>query len=402
MKNHPLLRLMTVLLAVGLSQNVSAQNYQVTAIGFYNFENLFDTIPSVDVFNTENYINGVYPYIETKPLSDFELTDDLEWNEYELTKYLENPTQTHGTYYMDKRDDDFTSKGSLGNDSKVYKQKLANLSKVVSEMGVNVTPDGLALLGIAEVEKRSVLEDFVKQQAIKDRDYQIIHHNSMDFRGIDVALIYQPKYFEPIHYKVLQTKLYNPNGVRKFTRDVLWVEGYLNREKVHVLVNHWPSRSGGEQVTVEKRKAAATVCKGLIDSLRNEDPDAKIIIMGDMNDHPTDPSIKDILRAVDKTEKMTKSTVYNPFIEKYKKGNGSNAWRDSWGLFDQIMVSKGFVDQKQKGFLFYKAEIFNKSYMIQKTGQYRGYPYRSFISGRFSGGYSDHFPVLIYLVKEIK
>lgn len=389
-----------ILLSAG---SLTAQNYQVAAIGFYNFENLFDTLASVDILDTEKYINGEYPYIETKSHLSINEEDYTEWGAGELARWLEDKDkQPVGQILLEKRDDDFTTEGSLGNNTKTYHGKLANLSKVVSEMGTNVTPDGLAILGIAEIEQLSVLEDFVKQEAIKGRNYQIIHQNSMDFRGIDVALIYQPKYFKPEHYKAVPVIFNEENGYKLFTRDILWVEGLLNGEKVHLFVNHWPSRSGGEQVTVDKRKAAAMACKHIIDSLRTLDPNVKAIVMGDLNDHPNSPSVKDVMRGVDKPEKMTPNTMYNPFYVPFKQGNGSTAWRDTWGLFDQILVSNGLMDKQQEGFYFYKSEIFNKSYLIQKTGQYRGYPYRSFINGRFSGGYSDHLPVLIYLVKEIK
>ncbi len=386
-----------------LSFVVNAQNYQVAAVGFYNFENLFDTVHSVDILDTEKFIKKELPYMETIPEASVEEGEYIQWGPSELAKWLADKNRKpEGKILLEKRDHDFTSEGSLGNDSEVYNGKLKNLSKVVSQMGTAVTPDGLAILGIAEIEQRSCLEDFVKQEALKGRNYQIVHHSSMDFRGIDVGLIYQPKYFKLEKQHVLQVDIVDPSGYRTFTRDILWAEGLLNGEKIHVFVNHWPSRSGGEQVTVEKRKAAAQVCKNVIDSLRADDPKVKVIVMGDLNDHPTDVSVTQVMKAVAKPEQMNKNTMYNPYILKYKKGSGTTAWRDTWGLFDQIMISDGLLEDKKGGFQFYRADIFNKPYLIAKTGQYRGYPYRSFISGRFSGGYSDHLPVLIYLVKEIK
>lgn len=396
-------RLLLLLVSLACTwQIATAQNYQVTAVGFYNFENLFDTLESVDVLYTDRYINGEYPYMETIPKSTMPEDFDGYWSESDFTEWLSNPW-THDTLpklYFDKRDDDFTAQGSLNNDSEVYHAKLSKLADVVAGMGTNITPDGAAILGIAEVEQRSVIEDFVKQEQLKGRDYQIIHHTSMDFRGIDVALIYQPKYFQVEQYTVLPVEIYYDNGNRQFTRDILWVEGLLNGEKVHVFVNHWPSRSGGEQVTTLKRQAAAQVCKDVLDSLRKADPNVQAIVMGDMNDDPISPSMAKILRATGKKDQISKQGLYNPFSEKYKKGTGTTAWRDAWSLFDQIVVSPGLLEQD--GFFFYKAEIYNKPNMIQSTGVYRGYPFRSFISGRFSGGYSDHFPVLIYLVKQVE
>jgi hypothetical protein len=383
--------------------SVKAQNFQVAAIGFYNIENLFDTAHSVDILDTEKFLKKELPYMETLAKASINTADYTEWGAGELADWLADKNrQPVGKILLEKNDYDFTTEGSLGNDSKVYSSKLANLAQVLSEMGTALNPDGLAIIGIAEVEQKSCLDDLIKQPALKDRNYKIIHHSSMDFRGIDVGFIYSPKYFKPTAHHVLPVKLVDENGYRTFTRDILWVEGILNGDKIHIMVNHWPSRSGGEQVTVDKRKAAAQVCKDVIDSLRTIDPEVKVIVMGDLNDHPTDESVVDVLRAVGKPEEMTKNNMYNPYILKFKKGSGSNAWRDTWGLFDQIMMTKGIVDGAKEGYKFYSAEIFNKPYLLAKTGQYRGYPYRSYIDGRFSGGYSDHLPVLIYLVKEIK
>ena len=387
-------------LFIGLGQSLFAQNYQVTAIGFYNFENLFDTVQSVDVLNTAAFNSGVYPYMQTIPRSTVNLDEATVWGVKELTEWVENEDREDvGIIHMDKRDDDFTADGSYGNNSNVYYEKLDKLAKVVSELGTNITPDGVAILGVAEIEQRSVLEDFVKREAVAGRNYQIVHHNSMDFRGIDVALIYQPKYFEVEHYKVLQVKLEHDKAPRYFTRDILWVEGILNGEKVHILVNHWPSRSGGEAASAHNRAAAAQVAVGLIDSLKEEDENVKIVVMGDFNDDPSSPSIAKILQADGKKEAVSKYGMFNPFALKHKKGLGTGAWRDAWSLFDQIIVSPGLL--QEDGVFYYKAEIFNKPWMIQQTGLYRGYPFRSFISGRFTGGYSDHFPVVIYLVKEV-
>jgi hypothetical protein len=380
-----------------------SQNFQVAAVGFYNIENLFDTAHSVDILDTEKFLKMEMPYMETLAKSSINTADYTQWKAEELADWLADKNkQAVGKILLEKNDYDFTSEGSLGNDSQVYSSKLENLAKVLSEMGTTVTPDGLAIIGIAEVEQRSCLEDLVKQPALKDRNYKIVHHNSMDFRGIDVGFIYSPKYFKLEKYHVVPVNLVSETGYRTFTRDILWVEGFLNGDKIHVFVNHWPSRSGGEQVTVEKRKAAAQVCKNILDSLRTIDPDVKAIVMGDLNDHPTDVSVTQVLRAVGKPEEMTKNNMYNPYILKFKKGSGSNAWRDTWGLFDQIMVTKGIVDGAKEGYKFYSSEIFNRPYLLAKTGQYRGYPYRSYIDGRFSNGYSDHLPVLIYLIKEIK
>jgi len=258
-----------LILAIGIfAVSAKAQNFQVAAIGFYNVENLFDTTHSVDILDTEKFLNMEMPYIETFPKASINTEDYKQWGAGELADWLaDNKKQAVGKILLEKNDYDFTSEGSLGNDSKVYNSKLENLAKVIAEMGTTVNPDGLAMIGIAEVEHLKCLEDLVKQPALKDRNYKVIHHNSMDFRGIDVGFIYSPKYFKLEKYHVVPLNLVSESGYRTFTRDILWVEGFLNGDKIHVLVNHWPSRSGGEQVTVEKRKAAAQVCKNILDSL---------------------------------------------------------------------------------------------------------------------------------------
>ena len=329
--------------------NAQEKTYQATCVAFYNFENLFDT------------------------------EDDPEI-----------------------KDDEFLPKGKRLWDEKLYKEKLANMAKVVSIMGTNVTPDGPAILGVCEVENKKVLEDFVKQEKIADREYQIVHHDSPDKRGIDVALLYQAKYFQVESMKPHNLGIVKLNGDTLFSRDILLVSGQLNQEKTHIMVNHWPSRSGGENKAAGYRQKAGQLSKHIADSLYQDDPNCNIIIMGDLNDDPTSPSIKKHLAAKGKPEKTTDGGLYNPLCDFYKKGNGTTAYRDSWGVFDQIIISKSLLDKEEDHMQYYKAEIFKQPWMIQTTGQYKGYPKRTFSGDAYNGGYSDHLPVMIYLVKEMK
>ena len=331
-----------------LSAQKNTKDYQIVSVGFYNFENLFDTLDSPD-------------------------TNDAE----------------------------FTPKGSNRYTYERYQSKLSNLSRVVSELGTEHCEDGLAILGVSEIENRSVLEDFVRQKVIRKRNYQIVHYDSPDRRGIDVALLFNPKYFRlesskayPVHF--IHT------GDTSFTRDVLHVTGLLNGERTHVLVNHWPSRSGGEKRTIYRRAAAADVCRRVYDSLRIEDPLVKVLIMGDLNDDPVSPSVKDHLRAVGKVGNVKPYEMYNPMFQSFRKGLGSNAWRDTWSLFDQIILSYGYTQCDQPGYCFYKSKIYNPKYLRQVGGQYAGYPLRTYANGQFAGGYSDHFPVFVYLVRAME
>jgi exonuclease III len=176
----------------------------------------------------------------------------------------------------------------------------------------------------------------------------------------------------------------------------------LEGELIHIIVNHWPSRRGGEAISRPKRIAAAKLNKRLVDSLQSKDPYAKILIMGDLNDNPTNHSLKKVLKTKNDRKKISLKELFNPFENYFKNGLGTTAYRDSWSLFDQIFFTNPLLEKDFSSFRYYKAGIFNKNYLITKNGQYKGYPFRSFSNGRFTNGFSDHFPVYVYLIKEIK
>ena len=324
------------------------QDYKVIALGFYNFENLFDT------------------------------KDDPQ----------------------NRGDDEFLPTSGKNWDQKKYEDKLSRLAEVVSELGTELTPDGVAILGVAEVENRQVLEDFTQQTKVKDRNYQVIHFDSPDHRGIDVGLLYNPKYFEPRVSKAIPIKTLGSNGDSLRTRDILYVEGNLDGDTVHILVNHWPSRSGGEAASSHLREFVASVNKAKLDSISKVNPDPKVFIIGDLNDDPINPSISKVLNAQKKIKKTKPRGLYNPMYAFYQQGIGSNAWRDSWNLFDQIILSHGLIDKKANGYRYYRANVHNKKYLTQTFGQYQGYPFRTWVGNTYLGGYSDHFPVYVYLIKQ--
>lgn len=325
------------------------KQYKVACVGFYNVENLFDTV------------------------------DDPE-----------------------KRDSEYTPEGRRRWTETLYAGKQANLARVISELGTEITPDGIAVLGVAEVENRKVLEDLVKEPKIADRNYQIVHYESPDERGIDVGFLYQPKYFKLDGSRAIPLIIYQDDGDRNFTRDILHVWGELDGEEMHFLVNHWPSRRGGEKRSQPGRNAGAMVCKNVKDSLQAINPNTKVVIMGDLNDDPTSPSVKQVLAAKSKIKDTKPGDVFNPMYDFYRKGIGSNAYRDAWSLFDQVIVSYGLVNKREKGYRFHKAVVYNKPYLIQRSGQYKGYPFRTFDWDNYIGGYSDHFPSYIFLIKEVR
>jgi len=286
--------------------------------------------------------------------------------------------------------------------SLAYEKKVHNMAQVISDIGKETTNNTPAIIGVAEIENRSVLEAVANDSLLLHKDYGIIHFDSPDVRGIDVGLLYQKRLFIPTHKSKHPLKIYNPiTKKRIYTRDQLLVSGKLDGELIHVLVNHWPSRRGGEANSKWQREAAAKLNKRIIDSLQSKSPYAKIITMGDLNDNPSNSSIKKILNAKSKAKTLGLKGIYNPMEAFYKKGLGSNAYADSWSLFDQILLTQPFIGKDYSSFRFYKAGIFNKNYLINKKGRFKGYPLRSFAEGEFTNGYSDHFPVYIYLIKKV-
>ncbi len=298
------------------------------------------------------------------------------------------------------RDEEFTPEGKKRWTNDKYQEKLVNMAYVISQMGTDLAPQGLSILGVSEIENRKVLEDLVKQSSIAHRDYKIIHYDSPDDRGIDVGLLYNPLHFEPDTSYVKELILME-GAERKNTRDILVVTGDLDGEKMTFLVNHWPSRRGGQSSSAHKRNKAAMLCREIIDSLQILDPKHKIYVMGDLNDNPNNDSVKKYLKSLGKKADVQEDQLYNPMSDFFRRGLGSNAYRDEWSLFDQILFTHSLLDKDQEGYFFYKANIFNKKMLIQRNGKWKGYPYRTFNFDNYQGGYSDHFPVYITLAKKV-
>ncbi len=286
--------------------------------------------------------------------------------------------------------------------SAVYYKKVRNMAQVISDIGADGAQNAPAILGVSEVENRDVLVDLVNDSLLLSKNYGIIHYESPDIRGIDVALMYQKALFQPISTSSHVLKIYDETTKnRVHTRDQLLVSGKLDGDLIHVIVNHWPSRSGGEERSRSKRMAAATLNKRIIDSLQIIDPYAKIFTMGDLNDDPNNASLKQILKAKSNKEKLELKDIYNPYEDFYKDGLGTTAYRDAWSLFDQILMSQPLLERDFSSFRFYKAFIYNKNYLTTKRGRWKGYPFRSFSDGGFTGGFSDHFPVYVYVIKQV-
>ena len=338
-------------MAFAVSVGYSQKQYKIRTVAFYNLENLFD------------------------PVNDPEKND-------EASPIME----------------------MQGDREKVYKQKLGKLAEVISQIGKEKTNTSPAIIGVSEIENKRVLEDLVKEEAIKKKRYGIIHFDSPDKRGIDVALLYQPRYFKPINYEAFNPNIYRENK-KVYTRDILLVSGYLDDELVHIIVNHWPSRRGGEAKSRPLREKAAYKVTQIIEKIKETDPNPKVFIMGDFNDDPINSSFKKVLKTKAKKAKVKEGDLYNPYENMFKRGLNTLAYRDNVNLFDQIVISQPVLDNGTKdfsNFKMFKSAIFNKRFLTQKKGRYKGYPFRSFSNGKFTGGYSDHFPVYMYLIKEKK
>jgi endonuclease/exonuclease/phosphatase family metal-dependent hydrolase len=333
--------------ATGLRAQQSAE-YRLVCVAFYNLENLFDTI-------NDEHVN----------------------------------------------DEEFTPEGKNSWTPDRYLEKLDNMSRAIAGIGVGeFTPDGAVLLGVCELENAGVMEDLANTEALKDRNYKFVHYDSPYYRGMDVALFYQSRYFSVLHSASHELNM--PEIENFTTRAQLVVSGVLDGDTVHVIVNHWPSRSGGEKRSRPLRMAAADLTRSICDSLFAIDPDAKIIVMGDLNDDPTNKSIKKHLGTVKDPGGMDAELFYNPYEKLHAQGIGTLGYRDSWNLFDMILVSKNLTGTDYSSYRFYQAMVYNEKFLTQQDGRFKGYPWRTYSYGAYIGGYSDHYPVYIYLIRQVK
>jgi hypothetical protein len=295
-------------------------------------------------------------------------------------------------------DSDFTPEGKYQWTQDKYLKKLTNLAYVISQLGKDESQTGFAILGVAEVENRKVMEDLIHTGKLAENNYQIVHHDSPDERGIDVGLIYDPQLFNHITYKIYPFTLPGDRyGSNYKTRDILVVSGLLAGEPICVLVNHWPSRRGDDSEALRER--AGAICRHISDSIYKEDPQTGIIIMGDLNDNPKDKSVRVALGAKRNKEEVQPGGLFNTMWQVLDKGIGSERYRDTWNLFDQIIISESLLNQGSSKLTYKRSYVFNRKFLIQQSGNYRGYPLRTFSGTTFLNGYSDHFPTLIYLTK---
>ncbi len=285
----------------------------------------------------------------------------------------------HNDYTLDL---DYTPQGELEWNEDRYQRKINNLSKVISKIGFAQNGLPPIFLGLAEVENSTCLEDLVKEEKLAAYNYDFVHYDSPDERGVDVAFLYQKEHFELTYSDTYTLYLSDKENNRDYTRDILLVAGQLFGEAVYIIVNHWPSRISSEKPSDEKRVAAAKKVKEIIAEIHKESKNPKIVILGDFNDTPKDRSIKNYLMTED---------LFNPMLDLQLQKKGSTKHRGKWYLFDQIILSKNFLSSKNNKFL--KAHIFDDFFLQEKSGKRKGAPKRTYLGKWHQGGFSDHFPV---------
>lgn len=303
----------------------------------------------------------------------------------------------------DKRDEEFLPTGERKWNTYKYNAKLANIERVLFDIA-RLQNEFPAVIGVSEIENRTVLEDLIAQDKLKHGNYRIVHYDSPDKRGVDCAFFYRPDVFKLEGSKPEPYDM--PEKPNFYTRDIVTMWGTIENEPFFFMVCHWPSRLGGKEQSAYLREHAAMRCRQIADSVRAINPATKVVIMGDLNDDATDKSIVEVLGATGKIKKVPEGGFFNPYIDVLKSGDGTLAYQDSWNLFDNIIVSENLATGSTGELKIQKAEkarfygnIFRKPYMIQKEGQYKGYPLRTFVGTNFQNGYSDHFPVYIYIAK---
>lgn len=302
----------------------------------------------------------------------------------------------------EKNDEEFLPDGANKWTRTKYEKKLHNISRVIAAMAER---NGAfhTVLGVSEIENRHVLEDLVSQPEIARAGYRIIHYDSPDMRGVDVAMLYRPDKFEYISSESIPFTL---EGYEDFkTRDILMVYAKIGGEEFALYVAHLPSRVGGKGGNLRSRGAEIIREHSL--KVMEEHPGIKVVVMGDMNDDPFDESMSEILGGRLRPEDVTASEdMFNPFWRMLNDGFGSNAYQNVWSVFDQILVNGSLLNAPEgtlrlckNGPNGYYGVIFKKPFMVTQSGPYKNNPHRTFSYGAFMNGFSDHFPTFIVIGK---
>lgn len=298
-------------------------------------------------------------------------------------------------------DEEFTPESVKQWNEIKYQKKLTNMERVLFDIAA-INKDYPVVIGVSEIENRTVLEDLISQPKLKGANYRICHYDSPDARGVDVAFLYRADVFKLEGSDNI--KLNVPELPNFRTRDLVVMWGNIEGEPFYFLVSHWPSRLGGKEASQFKRDACAKQIREIKDSLLKENPATKVVVMGDFNDDATDASLVKVMGAKGKVKDLEKGDFFNPYFQMLRAGLGTLAYQDMWNLFDNICVTENLVNAEKgklrliKGQKYY-GNIFTRPYMLQQEGQYKGYPLRTFVTNNFQNGFSDHFPVYIYIGK---
>ena len=296
-----------------------------------------------------------------------------------------------------KNDNDFLPEGVMHWTAGRYHNKLINIAKVVTSAGEWETP---ALVGLCEVENEKVIKDLTQYSPLRKMNYRYVITNSPDSRGINVALLYQREKFKYLDHQ--SYTICFPYNARKYTRDILHVTGQIStRDTLDVFICHFPSRRGGENESEPDRLYVASVLKAKCDSLAQIRTNACILIMGDLNDEPSNRSISVVLQAQPVSNSIIRKNLYNLFspFEK-RKNTGSYKYQGQWNMLDQIIVSGNLITgERSIRALPHTASIFFRDFMLTEDKSYGGKrPKKTYNGRRHEGGYSDHFPVLVDFV----
>jgi len=288
-------------------------------------------------------------------------------------------------------DSEFSPSGIRAWNYTKYLKKQANIARVITAIGGWEPP---ALVGLCEVESNKCLYELTRFSGLKNFRYNYLHYDSPDPRGIDVALLYLPTLFRPVKSQAIRIQF--PAFPESRTRDILFVSGLIpTGDTLHVFVCHLPSRLDGVMESEGKRKYVASVIRLKVDSLFNVNRKSKIVIMGDFNDFPTDPSIKNVLKALPANETVTAGRLYNLMYKMQQEGKGTNKYKGEWGVLDQIIVSGSLLDTSAS---FYtsqtNAHIFEAGFLLENDRAYLGkQPFRTYAGLKYHDGFSDHLPV---------
>ena len=290
-----------------------------------------------------------------------------------------------------KQDEEFLPYGVRGWTPTRLKAKYHHVYKVIA--GIDPTWQPPALVALAEVENRAVLEGLLRHTPLHRKRYRIVHEESPDTRGIDVALLYDPAQFQYLSHRNLPVDL-RPLSDRP-TRDILYVRGVLfGSDTLHYFINHWPSRYTGATHTAPLRQRAATVLKEHVRAFRSEHPNARIIITGDFNDGPADESLRILCEANGSATALTNISQYDR--------PGTHKFQGEWNTFDQFIVSRNLLDATHAVQVKdQRARAYGPSWLLEEDKAHLGYqPYRTYVGYQYQGGFSDHLPVYLQLRKK--